>query len=50
VLLTAQVRQFQDKARSWLEGLSLAISNINNYPTDKVTIDNFRVLGYLRKI
>jgi LysR family transcriptional regulator, benzoate and cis,cis-muconate-responsive activator of ben and cat genes len=34
VLLTVQGTQFRDKTRSWLEGLSLTISNINPYSAD----------------
>jgi LysR family transcriptional regulator, benzoate and cis,cis-muconate-responsive activator of ben and cat genes len=46
VLLTAQGRQFRDKARSWLQGLSLTISNINPYSADRLTIGITKILGF----
>lgn len=45
VVLTEQGKVFQDKARNWLEGLSLAINNVNNYPADKITIGITKILG-----
>lgn len=46
VMLTEQGRQFRDKARNWLEGLSLAITNVNNYSTDRITVGITKILGF----
>ncbi|PIT07193.1 hypothetical protein BGI40_10420 [Snodgrassella communis] len=46
MLLTAQGRQFRDKTRSWLQGLSLTISNINPYSADRLTIGITKILGF----
>lgn len=46
VLLTEQGREFREKAKSWLESLSLAVSQVHNLPADKVTLGITKILGF----
>lgn len=46
VLLTEQGREFREKAKSWLEGLSQAVNYVHNLPAGKVTMGITKILGF----